>query len=306
MKNQDRTPVAQALAPNREILKEIKQFEAFKSSKWAKDLGLRPYRTELCVGWRAGGRSVSAGQIDALYVDKAGLYYLIDFKRVESKNVLDPSKVATKRGFNGTCGLPPIAHVPDTHYQHYSLQTSIYNLMLHDTHGIDVGNRMYLVRMHSDRAQYERVACADLRAEAKLLLDAEAARLAAAPRPAQAAASPPAPSATSPAPTAANGASPAQGHSGARKRPCGAAPKGKAWQDGAWVDARSAKKARTPVTDCAVKVRPMGKAPSGKRWDGVSGCWVSISNAGCFKRKPPAPPVDENLQPRARRKASRT
>lgn len=142
----------------------------FKASKWATDLGLRPYRTELCVGWRAGGRSVSAGQIDALYVDKAGLYYLIDFKRVESKNILDPKKPATKRGFKGACGLPPIDHVPDTHYQHYSLQTSIYNLMLKQTCGrdYDVGDRMYLVRMHADRAEPEHVLCADLRAEAKL------------------------------------------------------------------------------------------------------------------------------------------
>ena len=50
------------------------------------------------------------------------LYYLIDFKRVESKNVLDPKQAATKRGFKGACGLAPIDHVPDTNYQHYSLQ----------------------------------------------------------------------------------------------------------------------------------------------------------------------------------------
>ena len=88
-------PLLQVLPPNAEISKEIVQFEAFKASPWVKDLGLRPYRTELCVGWRADGRSVSAGQIDALYVDKAGLYYLIDFKRVESKNILDPTKTST-------------------------------------------------------------------------------------------------------------------------------------------------------------------------------------------------------------------
>ena len=249
----------QAHAPSPEISKEIAQFEMFKASKWATDLGLRPYRTELCVGWRAGGRSVSAGQIDALYVDKAGLYYLIDFKRVESKNILDPKKPATKRGFKGACGLPPIDHVPDTHYQHYSLQTSIYNLMLKQTCGrdYDVGDRMYLVRMHADRAEPEHVLCADLRAEAKLLLEAEHARLVAAgppaPPTAQAAAHP-APNVTSPAPAAPSDGSSALGGSGVRKRPCGAAPKGKVWQEGQWVDYRPAKQPCTPMTGCAPKV----------------------------------------------------
>jgi len=292
---------SEVLAPNPEISKEISQFEAFKASQWAKDLGLRPYRTELCVGWRAGGRSVSAGQIDALYVDKAGLYYLVDFKRVESKNILDPTKVATKRGFNGACGLAPIDHVPDTHYQHYSLQTSIYNVMLHDTHGIDVGERMFLVRMHSDRAQFERVLCVDLRAEAKLLLDAEASRLAATMQPTQSAAPPPAPHVTSPASASPSDGSPAQSGSEACKRPCGAAPKGKVWQEGQWVDNRPAKQLCTPMTGCALKVQPMGKPPNGKRWDGVAGCWVA-NERGCCKRKAPSPPTaDENRGPQPRR-----
>ena len=295
------TNLLQVLAPNPEISKEVSQFEAFKASQWAKDLGLRPYRTELCVGWRAGGRSVSAGQIDALYVDKAGLYYLVDFKRVESKNILDPTKVATKRGFNGACGLAPIDHVPDTHYQHYSLQTSISNLMLHDTHGIDVGERMFLVRMYSDRAQFERVPCADLRAEAKLLLDAEASRLAAAPQPTQATANlaaQPATDATSPAPTAPSG-SPAQDGSGARKRPVGAAPKGKVWQDGAWVDLRQAKRVCTPATAPSLKLRPKGQVPRGKMCDAMLGCWVERKRGFGQQSSPPTSTEDQNMPPQS-------
>ena len=34
-----------------------------------------------------------------------------------------------------------MVHLPDTHYQKYPLQTSIYNLMLQNVHGIDVGDR---------------------------------------------------------------------------------------------------------------------------------------------------------------------
>ena len=169
------------LAPNAEISKEIDQFNAFKTSDWAKMLGLRPYRTELCVAWRDAGRTVSAGQIDALYVDSADPpnYYIVDFKRVGKDKILDPAAPATRQGFKGQMGLDPISDVPDTPYQHYSLQTSIYNLMLLNTYGIDVEDRMYLLRMHEDRAQFERVQCADLRREARMLLEVERDRLAA-------------------------------------------------------------------------------------------------------------------------------
>ena len=55
------------------------------------------------------------------------------------------------QGEEPACALPPIAHLPGTHFQKYSLQTSIYNVELHQTHGIDAGERMYLLRMHTDR-----------------------------------------------------------------------------------------------------------------------------------------------------------
>ena len=50
------------------------EFEAFLASPWATHRGLRPVRTELCVAYRMGGRVVSAGQVDALFMDKDGLY----------------------------------------------------------------------------------------------------------------------------------------------------------------------------------------------------------------------------------------
>ena len=68
--------------------------------------------------------------------------------------------------------------------------------------------------------------------------------------------------------------------------------------------------ARQPVTDHVVKVRPMGKAPKGMKWDADAGDWVSVLNAGCFKRKVPdqtrnPPENDENSQPRGRPKRTR-
>ena len=262
------------------------QFEAFKASSWAKSRGLRPVRTELCVGWRDGDRSISAGQIDALYVDRAQRYYLFDFKRVAKNHKLDPKdKGFTLPGEDPPMGVGPMAHLPDTHYQRYSLQTSIYNLMMANTHGVDVGDRMYLLRMHTDRAAYELVQCRDLRNEAREALRSEAERLAARPPPPPPAASP----ATASPPPDVNGAPPAPAGSGTRKRPAGAAPSGKVWLGGRWVDARRAKKARTPTTEGTLKPRPEGKAPAGKKWDGVAGVWVALGGRFC---KHASPPVD--------------
>eukprot|EP00966_Prymnesium_polylepis_P199403 4620736-Prymnesium_polylepis.1 len=102
-----------------DISVEIAQFNAFKASPWATRRGLRPVRTEVCVGWRADGRSVSAGQIDALYVDRDGLHYLFDFKRVAKNHKLDPKEkgFTPGKGVPPACGLGPMAHLPDTHFQ---------------------------------------------------------------------------------------------------------------------------------------------------------------------------------------------
>ena len=103
-------------------------------------------------------------QIDALYIDKDEKLYTFDFKRVaKDKKLCQNDTGWAPRGEDPLCGLGPMAHLPDTYYQKYSLQTSIYNLMLHNAHGIDVGERMYLLRMHEDRAAYELVKCRDLR-----------------------------------------------------------------------------------------------------------------------------------------------
>ena len=106
-------------------------------------------------------------------MDKDGNYYLFDFKRVAKNHKLDPKEkgFTPNRNTPPACGLGPMAHLPDTHYQKYSLQTSMYNLMLLNLHGIDVGDRMYLLRVHADRDAYELVPCRDLREEARAALD---------------------------------------------------------------------------------------------------------------------------------------
>ena len=163
---------------------------------------------------------------------------------------------------------------------------------------------MYLLRMHADRAQHERVVCRDLRAEAKLLLEAEHQRLAAAPQPTAAAAPTAAPTAASRDADAANGGSPSQDGSSVRKRPRGAAPAGCVWENGDWVAARQAKQTRTPATGGHLKVRPRGPTPKGKRWDSEAGCYVPIHHRFTKRSAPQPAPQDEN-QPMQRRNRPR-
>ena len=157
---------------NAEIAIEVAQYEAFKASDFAR--GLTPYRSELCVAYRGDDGVVAcAGQIDALYVDAEGRFYLFDFKRVHPKHKLTPKA----RGFMGRRGNGVAAHLPDAHFWKYSLQTSAYNVMLASSQGVDVGDRMYLLRMHSQQGTYELVQCVDLRDEARAMLEQEHARL---------------------------------------------------------------------------------------------------------------------------------
>ena len=55
------------------------------------------------------------------------------------------------------------ANLPDTRHHRYSLQLSIYARMLYSTYGLDVGNRLYILRMHADLSAPELVHCTDLR-----------------------------------------------------------------------------------------------------------------------------------------------
>ena len=49
--------------------------------------------------------------------------------------------------------------------------------MLMHSHGLDVGDRLFLVRMHEDRDSYQVVQCYDWRSVARSLLQVEHTRL---------------------------------------------------------------------------------------------------------------------------------
>ena len=112
-------------AVSRELRKEAEQLDAFLRSDFVAALGLQPYRTELAVAWRFEGRAVSAGQIDILYRSRDGDVVMIDFKRVASQHSLQPWASSY-----GRYGMPPVEEVPDARFWRYSLQMSLYNVML--------------------------------------------------------------------------------------------------------------------------------------------------------------------------------
>ena len=120
---------------------EWKYFENF----W-RDHGndLEPYRTEWEV-WSSEHKL--AGQIDMVYRRKSdGKFLIYDWKR--SKEIKMENKFQT--------GLPPIQHLPDCNYWHYTLQLNVYRWFLENLYGLHI-EEMYLLVLHPDNKNYKRV-----------------------------------------------------------------------------------------------------------------------------------------------------
>ena len=144
------------------------------SSDFISQFSLVPYATELLVWYTVNNQIVSAGQVDAVMRSRdTGAFFLIDWQRVSSKRKL----TADEASFQDRCGFGDCKDIPDTHFHKYSLQCSIYVIMLIHSHGFDVGDRLFLVRMHVDRDSYELVQCCDWRSVAQSLLQTESTRL---------------------------------------------------------------------------------------------------------------------------------
>ena len=158
--------------PHKTIGVEVSQFHAFQASTFYDEHELVPHRSELMVWFKTKNVLVAAGRIDALFSGRDG-FYIFDWKRVAPKK--DVSKTAVS--YQGRLGQDLAEDVPDTPHHRYSLQTSIYAEMLKFSHKIDVGGRMYLVRMHSALATYELVCCSNYRELAQRVLHKEHARL---------------------------------------------------------------------------------------------------------------------------------
>lgn len=120
---------------------EWKYFQKF----WA-DHGadLEPYRTEWEV-WSEAHKL--AGSIDMIYKKKSdGTFVIYDWKR--SREI--------KTSNDWETGYPPLDHLPNCNYWHYTLQLNVYKWFLETFYGLVVSD-LYLVILHPENKQYRRL-----------------------------------------------------------------------------------------------------------------------------------------------------
>lgn len=128
-----------------------------------KEFPLTPYRTE----WRIfSERYRIAGTLDFLAVDSDGRLTIYDWKR--STKVVDSYGNIRSDCF-GRRAFAPLNHLPDTTYNHYALQVSIYRFILAEHYGIDVG-RARLGVFHPELPRHYCVELPYLRDEVETLL----------------------------------------------------------------------------------------------------------------------------------------
>jgi hypothetical protein len=105
---------------------------------------LEPYRTEWEV-WSEEHKL--AGSIDMIYRRKSdGKFIIYDWKR--SKDIKTANDFET--------GYPPLNHLPNCNYWHYTLQLNVYRWFLQTFHGLDVAE-LYLIILHPDNKNYRRL-----------------------------------------------------------------------------------------------------------------------------------------------------
>jgi PD-(D/E)XK nuclease superfamily len=106
--------------------------------------GFVPYRTE----WLVFKEDIKlAGSIDMVYKKPDGTFAIYDWKR--AKEMKYENKFQS--------GLPPLDHLPDTNYWHYSLQLNVYRRMIEELYGCVV-SEMALVVLHPNNETYKVIA----------------------------------------------------------------------------------------------------------------------------------------------------
>lgn len=120
---------------------EWRYFQAF----WHDHGGdIEPYRLE----WEVWVEEIKlAGSIDGVFRRKSdGKFLIYDWKR--SKDIRTDNPFGT--------GFPPVEHLPDTNYWHYTLQLNVYRWVLEKYYGLEIAD-MYLVILHPDNKSYRRM-----------------------------------------------------------------------------------------------------------------------------------------------------
>jgi hypothetical protein len=139
-----------------EIKPEIKDTPEWKyfTKFWAEcGHDLEPYRSEWEVFTDslepiASERKIKlCGSIDMVYRRKSdGKFVIYDWKR--SKDIKSDNPFGS--------GLPPLEHLPDTNYWHYTMQLNVYKWILENYYGLEVAD-LYLVILHPEQPSYRRM-----------------------------------------------------------------------------------------------------------------------------------------------------
>jgi len=136
-----------------------------------RQVGAIPFRTELSVFWRRSGDGpvVCAGQVDVLM--KCGEGDTAEFVMIDLKRT-DKSLSAKTEPYQGKMCLAPLDKWWANEHTKYSLQLSMYCVMLRQCTGIVVPpQNRFLLRSHPSTPTADIVACASFDAEAKKILE---------------------------------------------------------------------------------------------------------------------------------------
>lgn len=114
-------------------------FQAFER-KWRIPKGYEPLRTE----WLVFKEDIKlAGSIDMVFQKPDGTLAIYDWKRAKEM----------KYENDWQSGKPPVDHLPDTNYWHYSLQLNVYRTVLEELYGATV-SELALVVLHPDNSSF--------------------------------------------------------------------------------------------------------------------------------------------------------
>lgn len=119
---------------------------------------LKPYRTE----WMIYDKQLKlAGSIDMIFENPDGSLEIYDWKRSK--------EIVKSKSFITFAKEPVISHIPDTNYWHYTLQLNTYKTILERNYNKIISG-MYLVCLHPDHNNYQRIRVTELPVEMNELL----------------------------------------------------------------------------------------------------------------------------------------
>ena len=131
-------------------------FLAFER-KWRIPQGFEPLRTE----WLVFKEDIKlAGSIDMVFKKPDGTLAIYDWKRAKEMRYENAWQ----------SGLPPLDHLPDTNYWHYSIQLNIYRTVIEELYGATV-SEMALVVLHPNNPSFRVIKVNRMEAEVEAMFE---------------------------------------------------------------------------------------------------------------------------------------